>query len=742
VQPLDRPDRRSQNQPTIWETSMRLTLTVTAAVALWFAAAVAAPATDSDPYLWLSDINGGKALEWVKAQNAKSEAVLKSDPGYRKDYDALLAILNSNDRIPQPDVLDHQWVFNFRQDAKHVRGLWRRTTIADYAKVDPNWQVLFDVDKYDRDTGKNWVWQGADCTPSFSRCLVSLSPGGTDAHEVHEFDPKSGKFVDGGFTLASAKSEARYLDDNTILFTNDFGPGSITPSSYPRIAKLWHRDEPLSAAKTVYETKMSDIGANLLVSHGPYGVVPMVVRTISSFAGEYFFVRQNGSVAKLPIPLGADIKGVTQGQLIFVLRDAWTPAGGKAIAKGSLVAFPVLDFAKSGKMPAVATLYTPGPHGMIEATVSAGRDAVYAPIYEDVIGSIHEFRFAGGKWNEAVLPMPKQGSTEVVSTNDWGPDAYFTYESFTQPPTLYAYGGAGAPKAVKSEPARFDASNLSVTQNWATSRDGTKVPYFLIRPKDAQGAVPTILYSYGGFELSLNPWYWNDGHRPIYPGEPWFSKGGAIAVANIRGGGEFGPAWHQAALKEHRQRAFDDFASAAIDLERRGLTTPKQLGIVGASNGGVLTTVTMTQHPELLNAAVSQRPLVDMLRYTHFGAGQSWVEEYGDPANAKDRAWIAKYSAYQKVQPNVKYPPILFITETTDDRVTPIWARMMAAKMEAQGHDVLFYETAEGGHGGGVTHAAEAEYWALSYTFFRQRLGLESSSSASAGSVHSNSAPR
>lgn len=714
---------------------MRLsTLTLVAAVALGTGVAVAAPVRDNDPYLWLSDIHGTKALEWVKAQNAKSDAVLRKDPGYQKDYDALLAILNSNDRIPQPDGVDHQWVFNFWQDANHVRGLWRRTTIADYAKPEPHWQVLFDVDKYDHDTGKNWVWQGADCTPSFSRCLVSLSAGGTDAHEVHEFDPKAGKFVDGGFDLTEAKSEARYVDDNTVLFATDFGPGSITPSSYPRTAKLWHRGEPLTAAKTVYSSQMSDIGANLLVYHGPYGVVPIVVRTISSFTAEYFFVRHDGTVVKLPIPLGADVKGVTQGQLIFLLRDAWTPPGGKPIAKGSLVAFPVLDFAKTGKMPPVATLYTPGPHAMIEATVSAGRDAVYAPIYEDVIGSVHEFRFAGGKWNETVLAMPKQGSTEVVSTNDWGPDAYFTYESFTQPPTLYAYGGAGAPSAIKSEPARFDASNLSVTQNWATSRDGTKVPYFLIRPKDAQGPIPTILYGYGGFELSLNPWYWNDGHRPIYPGEPWFSKGGAIVVANIRGGGEFGPAWHQAALKQNRQRAFDDFAAVAMDIEKRGLTTPKQLGIVGASNGGILTTVTMTQHPELLNAVVCQRPLIDMLRYTRYGAGQSWVEEYGDPAEAKDRAWLLKYSAYQNVKAGVHYPPVLFITETTDDRVTPIWARMMAAKMEAQGHDVLFNEAAEGGHGPGATHAEEAQYWALSYTFFRQKLGLETGGAPNASS--------
>jgi prolyl oligopeptidase len=727
------------------------------------------PPSDHDPYLWLSDIEGARALAWVKTQNAKSDAALKSDPNYAKDRDLILASLNANDRIPDPQ-LDHKWVFNFWQDAEHVRGVWRRAPIADYAKPDPNWQVLFDVDKYDRDTGKNWVWQGADCTPSFARCLVRLSPGGTDAAEVREFDPKAGAFVDDGFALAAAKSNASYVDNDTILFATDFGPGSMTPSSYPRIVKIWHRGEKLSDAKTVFEGQPDDDAANITVYRGPYGVVPLIVRRKTFFTAEHYVVRADGTTLKLPLPDGADVKGVSQGQLIFTLRDAWTPPeisppspcgrgqfehakhvrigggvqhevnapspelhrcarnsppparGGGRIQKGSLVAFPALAFAASGKMQPVAVLYTPGPHAMIAQDVAAGRDAVFAPVFENVIGSIHEFRFGDGKWSDTKLALPKDGSTGVASANDWEPEAYFTFQSFTQPPSLYQYDGAGAPKAIKSEQARFDSSKIEMTQHWVASKDGVKVPYFLLRPKGAKGPIPTILYGYGGFELSLTPWYWNDGHRPLDAGQTWITQGGAIAVANIRGGGEFGPAWHQAALKAQRQKAFDDFAAVATDLERRKLTTPKQLGIVGASNGGVLTTVTMTQHPELLRAVVSQRPLVDMLRYTRFGAGQSWVDEYGDPAKPAERAFIAKYSAYQIVKKGVRYPSILFITETTDDRVTPIWARMMAAKMEDQGHDVLFNEAAEGGHGPGATHAEAADYWALSYAFFKREL--------------------
>ncbi|MDE3115945.1 MAG: S9 family peptidase [Pseudomonadota bacterium] len=681
-----------------------------------------APA-DHDPYLWLADIHGPKALDWVKSQNAKSDASLKTDPEYAADRAAILKVLNANDRIPE-GTLHGEYVLNFWQDKDHVRGLWRRTTIADYAAKDPHWQVLLDLDKLDKDAGKNWVWQGANCTEKFDRCLVRLSPGGGDAHEIREFDPKTGTFLTDGFSLPVAKSNAVYLSDNTVLFATDFGAGSMTPSSYPRIVKLWHRGEKISDAKTVFEGQPDDMVASPMVVHGPYGHVALVVRSPSFFTAEYYLVRDDGSTTKLPLPLGAQLHGVTDGQLIATLRNAWTPKGQSQIAQGSLIAFPVLDYARTGKMPDVAVLYTPGARAMIDG-VSAGRDAVYASIYEDVTGAIHEFRLAHGSWAGKTLALPTGGSTDIVSTNDFGPEATFTYQGFLTPPTLYAYDGAHEPKPIKAEAATFDASKISVSQRWATSKDGTRIPYFFVRPKDAKGALPTILYGYGGFELSLTPWYWNDGHRPLNAGPVWLEKGGAIAVANIRGGGEFGPAWHQAALKYHRQRAYDDFEAVAEDIEKDGLSTPKMLGIVGASNGGLLVSTVMVERPDLLAAVVCQRPLIDMLRYTRYGAGASWVGEYGDPADPKMAAYIRTYSPYQNLKADGTYPSILFITETSDDRVTPVFARMMAAKMEAQGHNVLFNEAAEGGHGPGSTHAEEADYWALSYTFFKRKLGLK-----------------
>jgi len=698
-------------------------------VALFLSTAAWAAVQDDDPNYWLSDIHGEKAQAWVKQQNAKSEAELKSGPEYAEDRAAILKFLDTKDRIPLGN-LDHGKLYNFWQDAGHVRGLWRRAALAEYRKADPKWEVLLDLDKLDADQHKDWVFQGAQCTPSDKRCLVRLSPGGGDASEAREFDPKTHQLLADGFELAAAKSSAAYVDEDTILFATDFGPGTMTKSSYPRIMKLWHRGQKIADAKQVFEVGPDDISVRVVVLHGPHGqttkdATVLIERGVSFFQNEYYFMAADGTVTQLPLPLGADLKGRTDTHIVFTLRDDWKESGYPGIVKGSLISMTLLAPVPNAPLIySISVLFTPDAHTTIN-DVSTGRDAVYASIYHDVTGSIHVFHHSDkNDWSDTTLDLPKGGSTTVVSADDWGMGALFTYESFLVPPTLFEDTGDGKPNAIKSQAPLFDASGMVSEQFWVTSNDGVKVPYFLIHKKGLSHDVPTILYSYGGFELSLTPWYWNDGHRPLDAGQVWLSKGGAIAVANIRGGGEFGPAWHQAALKANRQKAFDDFASVGKDLESRGFTTPAHLGIVGASNGGVLTTVTMTQHPELLNAVVSQRPLVDMLRYTRFGAGASWVEEYGDPDKPQDRAYIEKYSAYQNVKPEVKYPSILFITETSDDRVTPIWARMMAAKMEAQGHDVLFNESAEGGHGPGSTNAAQADMWALSYVYLARKLGL------------------
>jgi prolyl oligopeptidase len=692
-------------------------------VALTSAPVFAAAATaDSNPYLWLARIHGHRALAWAESQTGRSDLALERDPDYGRDRTQILDVLNAGTRIPEV-MLDHGWVLNFWQSAGHVRGIWRRTSIADYARHSPHWRTLLDLDALDRQQHENWVWMGADCTSNFERCLVRLSPGGGDAVETREYDPKTRRFVAGGFELGVAKGGAVYLDSNSVLVATDFGSGTMTPSSYPRLVKLWHRGEPLADAKTVFEGRPDDMAVTAHVFRGPYGSVALIVRRPSFFKADYYVVRADGTTLKIPLPRDAQIEGVTRGQLIAALQDRWT-VGGRTIGQGALIAYPIMAFARSGRAQPVSVLYTPGPHAMIDQ-ISPGEDAVYVSIYDNVTGSIHEFRPEHAGWSDTRLALPRGGSTAIVSSNDWGPQAYFTFQSFLVPPALYAYRGSARPELIKAQATVFDARGIKVRQYWASSRDGTKVPYFLIRQKSSKGAIPTILYGYGGFQLSLTPWYWNDGHKPLDAVQTWVRRGGAIAVANIRGGGEFGPAWHQAALKYHRQRAYEDFEAVAADLERRGFATAKQLGIVGASNGGLLVSTVMVERPDLFGAVVCQRPLIDMLIYTHYGAGASWTGEYGDPADPRMAAYIRTYSPFENVRRAVHYPPILFITETTDDRVTPVFARMMAAKMQAQGHDVLFNEATEGGHGPGATHAEEAQYWALTYTFLAQKLGLK-----------------
>ena len=675
-------------------------------------------AEPADPYLWLEDIHGTKPLEWVQEQNQIAFKQLKADPDYQKDYDTILALLDANDRIPLGQ-LHGESVFNFWQDPAHVRGIWRRTSIESYETPVPQWDTILDVDELARVEDKSWVFKGATCSPDVSRCLVKLSPSGGDTIVLREFDPNAKRFVDEGFALGEAKAEAVYIDANTILFSTDFGPGTLTQSGYPRMVKLWRRGERISDAKVVFEGKPEDVIVSPAVFHSVRGSTALVTRAVSFFDTEYYYVTPEGRTVALPLPLSAVLKAELDGNLIAIMRKAWAPDGQPKIPQGALIAFSLKEMLTPGSTPKISVLYAPGPRATVE-DVDAGRDAIYASIFDNVTGSIHRYgRDASGQWSESKLALPPGGSTGVSSANQFGPGAYFTYQGFLTPTTLFGVKGDGAPQPIKAMPARFDSAPYESKQYEARSRDGTRIPYFVVRPKNASGPTPMVLYGYGGFEISQTPFYWTS------MGKLWLPRGGSYAVANIRGGGEFGPAWHEAAQKANRQLAFDDFIAVAQDMIRRGLTREKQLGIMGGSNGGLLVGAVAVQRPDLFGAVVCQVPLLDMLRFNKIGAGASWVGEYGDPENAIERAALIAYSPYQNVKPNVKYPPIFFVTATSDDRVTPVHARKMAAKMEAQGHDVLFYENTEGGHAAAANHAQQAEMNALTFVYLAQKLGLK-----------------
>jgi prolyl oligopeptidase len=661
--------------------------------------------TNSDPYAWLEDVHGAKPLAWVADENARSLGMLKADPRYQKNYDSILRVLDATDRIPMGS-LSHGFVYNFWQDAQNPKGLWRRTTIADYQNPAPHWEVLLDIDVLAKSEKENWVFSGAECSPHEVRCLIRLSRGGGDAVVIREYDLKAKSLASDGFTLPEAKTDASYLDDDTVLFAS--ARDGETTSGYARIVKLWRRGTPLASAKTLYEGETGDVGSSPATFHTKDGDAGLIVRSISFFESEYFAL-ENGVARKLPLPRSADMKGFFDGAWIVTLREPYE-AGGASLPKGALVAF------RDGAKPQV--IFAPGGRQAIES-VGIGRDRIYAAITDNVIGSVHVFSRQGEDWNDRRLALPGQGTADIVSTNDYGPQALFSFQNYLTPTTLYFDVADNQPRAIKSLPARFDASDMVTEQFEATSKDGTKVPYFVTRPKTLAGPAPTILYGYGGFEVSLTPSY------SANFGRLWLSQGGIYVVANIRGGGEFGPAWHDAAVKTKRQHAYDDFEAVAEDLARRGLTTPAQLGIMGGSNGGLLVSTVMVQKPELFGAVVCQVPLIDMIAYSHIGAGASWIGEYGDPAIAAQRDYLLSYSPYQNVKPGVSYPQVFFVTATSDDRVTPVHARKMAAKMQAQGHQVLFYENTDGGHAAAADHRQAAEMWALSFVYLAEKLGLK-----------------
>ena len=669
----------------------------------------------ADPYLWLEDIHGAKPLEWVKGQNAKSLAVLKADPDYQKDYDAILKVLDATDRIPYGS-LERDFVFNFWQDAAHPKGIWRRTSVGDYASAAPHWETLLDLDALAAEEHENWVWESPECSPLLKRCLLTLSRGGGDAAVVREFDLGTRSFLKDGFILAEAKSSITYLDEDTALVATDFGAGSMTTSGYARIVKLWRRGTPLAQARTLFEGQVSDVASQASVYHDPAGTLAVIQRALTFFTSEYQWLRADGTLQTIAVPAGADLKGAQGRNLIFTLREDWTPSGGRAIAKGALIGYRVPE--DQGGAGTITVLFTPDAKSSIDE-VATGRDAVFASIYHDVTGSVHAFRpGAQGHWSDTVLPLPAAGSTRIVSANPWGPQALLRYESYTTPTTLYEFADDGAPRPIKSLPPRFDASNMATEQFFATSRDGTRVPYFVTRAKSVKGPAPTVLYGYGGFEISLSPTY------SANFGMLWLTKGGVYVVANIRGGGEYGPGWHTQAMRAGRHLVAEDFAAVATDLVDRGITTVQQLGAQGGSNGGLLMGIMLTKYPELFGALVCQVPLLDMRRFHLLLAGASWVAEYGDPDNPDDWEFIADYSPYHNISAAADYPPVLVTTSTRDDRVHPGHARKMTAALEAVGHRVWYYENIEGGHAGAADNAQIAFKSALSFSFLWRMLGL------------------
>jgi len=683
--------------------------------AIAMTAATAAFAETDDPYLWLEDIAGEKAMAWVESQNAKSRPAIEGEAGFRPLLERFTAIANSNERIPAV-AKRGEFLYNFWQDAANPRGLWRRTTLAEYRKAAPAWEPVLDLDKLSAAENEQWAWKGATCLyPKHERCLVSISRGGGDAVEVREFDLARKAFVEGGFLLPESKGGVAWIDEDAIYAARDFGPGTMTRSGYPRQVKRLGRGQALAEAQPVFEVSEEDIGAWPSVTHEKDSRVEMMVRAISTRRSESFVVR-DGRPAKLELPDTADAS-VAAGVLYVRLREDWKPASG-AYPAGGLLAIDLAKFLAGGRDFDV--LFEPGPRVALESFAPL-KSMVLLDLLDNVASRLVEVqRGAGGVWTRRDVDAPRLANLGAMALDRRESDEYLLYATgFTTPTTLHlARGGTDARERLKSLPVFFDAKGLVVTQHEAISKDGTGIPYFQVMRKDAKldGSNPTILYGYGGFEISQVPSYSG------FAGNGWLAKGGAWVLANLRGGGEFGPAWNQVARREGRQKTHDDFAAVAEDLIRRGITSPAKLGILGGSQGGLLVSATMLQRPELFGAVVATVPLMDMRRFHKLLAGHSWVGEYGDPDKPGDWAFISKYSPYQNVRRGKAYPKMLITTSTRDDRVHPGHARKMAARMQELGHDATYFEYTEGGHGAGTTPAQSAYTWAFIYTWLARSL--------------------
>jgi prolyl oligopeptidase len=680
-------------------------------------AAPAVAAADDDAYLWLEDIHGEKPLAWVRERNAETEKAYAETPEFAAMKSGILEVLDSEAKIPFVQKIGDRY-YNFWKDREHPLGVWRRTTFAEYRKPHPKWETVIDVDALSSGEGKHWVWHGADCLkPAYKRCLVALSPGGGDADVVREFDLVGKRFVEDGFVLPEAKSETAWIDADRIYVGTDFGPGSMTTSSYPRIVKEWKRGTPLASATTVYEAKPDDIAASAHRDETPDFQRDFVVRTIDFFTSETFLRGKDNALTKIDVPLDANID-VQREWLLVELRTAWN-VDGKSYPGGSLLATRFDDF-MAGKRE-LAVLFTPTATTSL-ASHSWTRHHLILNVLDDVASRQDVLTPADGEWKRATLGgAPKLSAVEATGVDADASDDYFmTVTGFLTPTTLdFGTIGRGAAKPIKKTPAFFDANDLDVHQYFVASKDGTRVPYFVIAKKNLalDGSHPTILYGYGGFEVSELPKY-SGG-----VGRAWLGEGGVYVVANIRGGGEYGPRWHQAALRENRLRAYEDFAAVAKDLADRKITSRAHLGALGGSNGGLLMGNMLTQYPELFGAIVCEVPLLDMKRYTHLSAGASWMAEYGDPDKPDDWAFIKNFSPYHLVAKGKDYPPVLFYTATSDDRVGPVQARKMAAKMRDMGYtNVWFYENTEGGHGGAADNKQSATMYAMAYTFLWDHL--------------------
>ncbi len=672
---------------------------------------------ENDPFIWLEETRSDRALEWVENENELTIAALQTDPRFDELRQEALDIYNAQDRIPGISFT-HYGLVNFWQDADNPKGIVRRTTLESWRTDSPEWETILDVDALAEAEGRDWVYQGMNCLPpDGTRCMVSLSDGGQDASVMREFDLETLSFVEGGFELPESQGGASWIDEDTLMVGRDFGEGTLTESFYPYTSRVWRRGTAIEDAEEIFRGEPSDVSAGAYLLRDASGTVHgrMAYRGISFHERAYYF-EVDGEWVPLEIPAKANPYGIVDGHLLFSTDVEWND-GDQVFPADAIVAVDLEAF-KADPNDLERTLVWAPEDRQTKRGASTTANSLYVTLLDNVRGQVLKFDHVDGEWVSERIDLPENASVGVSTASNETDEIMFYSTDFLTPGTYYYAADGVNPEPVKESPARFDPAGMEIEQYEATSADGTQIPYFIVRPAGMEddGNTPTLLYGYGGFQVSQVPSYLGT------TGRMWVERGGAYVLANLRGGGEFGPEWHQTAIRENKQRTWDDFIAVAEDLVERGFTSPDHLGIQGGSQGGLLVGTAFTQRPDLFDAAIVQIPLFDMLRYQYIGRGASWIGEYGDPRIPEQREWIEGYSPYQALNSGEDFPRVFYVTSTADDRTHPSHGRKAAARMAANGDDYLYYEDMTGGHSGGVDNEQRARLRAMQIVYLMQQL--------------------
>lgn len=665
-----------------------------------------------DPYIWMEEVESKKSMDWVLTQNKITSDKLTKVEGFEAMKAKYIESYNDKDKIVYPNVVG-DYMYNFWKDEDHVRGLWRRMSYDDYLANKTEWETVLDLDVLSKKDGKKWVFHGTTwLAPKYEVCLLALSDGGTDEDIVREFNVVTKEFVKGGFELPTSKGSVGWINENELIISRKFGEGSMTTSGYPRIVKRWKRGTDIKSATIVTEgpdTLMGIWASSSLIEKERY---VFISKSVSFYSHETFLL-VDGKLKKMNLPDDSDQSGYYKGQLLLTLNSDWN-VGGKVYKSGDLVSINFKALINDDLK--VSLVFSPDEKSSI-SSVSVTKSQMILNILHNVQSELLNCDFADGKWTSSKIDAPKFGTMLVTGTDDEREGYFYQFSNFITPPTL-VHVIDGKERQIRQLKPQFDATNLEVHQYEVKSKDGVVVPYFIVHKKDLvlDGNNPTLVYAYGGFNISITPSY------STRTGIGWLEQGGVYVIANIRGGGEFGPNWHQAAMKEKRQNAYNDFYAVCEDLIERKISTPRHMGAFGWSNGGLMAGVVATQRPDLFNAVIIGAPLLDMKRFNKMLAGASWMGEYGNPDLPEEWEYISKFSPYHNVHADKKYPEVFFVTSTKDDRVHPAHARKMAARMMEQGHPIFYYETTEGGHGAASTNEQAAFNETIMFKYLKLKL--------------------